>query len=396
MASRDNEKLLKDLVESLELPDSAYETAVRRYEDIGQWLSRTGSTCAQHDPHIFTQGSFRLGTAIKPLNASEEYDLDLSCKLRSGITASTHSQEQLKHIIGNELDKYRSARNIQDPLTEKNRCWRLEYKDTLSFHMDIVPCIPESSTIRQQLFDSVRSYGMDTALASSVTEEATGITDINHPSYKQITNNWNISNTEGYAKWFESRMKPMTNGLFAALDEAQVDSVPTYRKKTPLQQVIQLLKRHRDTMFKSNQDSKPISVIITTIVANSYTGNRLLEGALREALIGLKSFADSGLSTLSNPVNPAENFADKWSDSAYSKLQLKENFSRWVTQALRDFDVITTATEARMICDSVNQQFSVNTSEESVRKALNLGSSTSIGLATAKTIETPQAKPWLK
>lgn len=92
----------KEMLDQLELPESAYEKAISRYQDIGEWFSRKESSLNQYDPHVFSQGSFRLGTAIKPVNPDEEYDLDLSCKLRKGVSKTSHTQEQLKSIVGKE------------------------------------------------------------------------------------------------------------------------------------------------------------------------------------------------------------------------------------------------------------------------------------------------------
>ena len=45
-----------------------------------------------------------------------------------------------------------------------------------------------------------------------------------------------------------------------------------------MQRIVQILKRHRDVMFKDDKD-KPISIIITTLAANAYKGeDSLLEG----------------------------------------------------------------------------------------------------------------------
>src|SRR3972149_9507530 len=142
--------LLESMIEILELPDSAYEKAKDRYDDIGEWLSREESSCAGYNPHIFPQGSFRLGTAIRPLDEREEYDLDLACNLLRGISCNTHSQADLKNLIGGEIKSYRAARGIKAPVKEMHRCWRLEYEDHLSFHIDIVPCIP-AVDIRRKL-----------------------------------------------------------------------------------------------------------------------------------------------------------------------------------------------------------------------------------------------------
>lgn len=75
-------ELIKSIIESLELPDSAYEKAKSRYENVGEWLGRDESLCRGNAPHIFPQGSFRLGTVIRPLDESETYDLDLACNLQ--------------------------------------------------------------------------------------------------------------------------------------------------------------------------------------------------------------------------------------------------------------------------------------------------------------------------
>jgi hypothetical protein len=56
--------ILENMIKNLELPESAYEKARKRYEDLGEWFGREESTVKDNDPHIFPQGSFRLGTAM--------------------------------------------------------------------------------------------------------------------------------------------------------------------------------------------------------------------------------------------------------------------------------------------------------------------------------------------
>ena len=52
-------KILENITELLELPESAYQKAQKRYDDLGEWFSRDESQCKNNDPHIFPQGSFR-------------------------------------------------------------------------------------------------------------------------------------------------------------------------------------------------------------------------------------------------------------------------------------------------------------------------------------------------
>ena len=209
MITNEQKKIIIDnIIKLLELPDSAYEKAQKRYEDLGEWFDREESSVAVNDPHIFSQGSFRLGTAIRPLDETEEYDLDLACKLRDGISKDSHTQEYLKDIIGRELEAYRAARGIKKELEPKHRCWRLEYQDELSFHMDIVPCIPADGVRRKAVLESMRSFGLDELVANSASRTTVSITDDRNEGYRTICNVWDISNPEGYAKWFEYRMNP--------------------------------------------------------------------------------------------------------------------------------------------------------------------------------------------
>jgi hypothetical protein len=163
--------ILKELLESLELPKSAYEKARDRYNDIGEWLNRSESLCRMHEPHIYSQGSFRLGTAIKPLNNEEAYDLDLACELESGIDKNSKTQKEIKHLIGEEIEKYRKARGIQNKMDEKRRCWRIEYLDAINFHIDIVPCIPENESRRILIKEAMIRNGVDDLLSESVSNE---------------------------------------------------------------------------------------------------------------------------------------------------------------------------------------------------------------------------------
>ena len=54
---------------SLDIPDTYYEKAEARYHAIGRWVNRGDSIIAKYKPEIYLQGSFSLGTVVKPINA---------------------------------------------------------------------------------------------------------------------------------------------------------------------------------------------------------------------------------------------------------------------------------------------------------------------------------------
>lgn len=392
-----NSVVLQHLIDLLDLPDSAYEKAKVRYDDLGKWFDREESRCSLFSPHIFPQGSFRLGTAIRPLNNAEEYDLDLACKLRAGITKASHSQKELKTLIGADLEEYRKFRGIQAPLDEKHRCWRLEYQDDLSFHMDIVPGIPEEELQRTQIKESMIRGGESDILSEQVTQLAMSITDDRHPHYNQKSNNWLISNPEGYARWFEGRMRLGEAYLQERAMEkaAKIDDLQYFQWKTPLQRSIQLLKRHRDEMFKGNSDSKPISVIITTLAARAYNGESEVGSAMKTILRDMERLINTTTPRVPNPVNPAEDFADRWAMPKYKHLRLKENFKLWLTAAQADFSVIANSEDASFIVKQANQKFALTLNEEALGESLGISDAPNIYLPKEHRVQ-DSSKPWQK
>lgn len=392
METREKKQIiLENMIQLLELPVSAYEKAQKRYEDLGAWFGRDDSTLNHNDPHIFPQGSFRLGTANRPLDDNDEYDLDMVCRLRAGITRDSHSQEALKRMVGIELESYRRARNIISPLKGKHRCWCLDYQDDLSFHMDIIPCIPADRSRQAYLMEAMKKAGEEEFLAGTVSQFTISITDDRHPRFKQISDDWLISNPEGYARWFEARMNKQN---LLILEKAQVDDVPLFRRKTPLQRAIQLLKRHRDLMFRKDPDCKPISIIITTLAARAYKGEFDIESSLGRILSDMATYVNTSMPRVPNPVNPEEDFADRWSMPKYRHLNLESNFWSWLAQAQSDFDLLGEIEEAGSITEQVQKKFSLalNASDLSGR----LGWVTPSVTATMPkhySISAP-AKPW--
>lgn len=349
--------LLEKIISNLEIPSSYYEKAKKRYEDLGNWVGRDDSCLHQYEPHIFVQGSFRLGTVTRPLSPSEEYDLDSCCKLRKGITEKTHTQRDLKNLVGQELEKYRRARSIQHELESKHRCWRLEYQDELSFHMDIVPSIPSGYSKISKLLSEMRLAGVNEQVSHELSDLTILITDDRDPAFDVITDEWEVSNPEGYARWFEMHMATTETSMFA--EHAKVDMVPVYKRKTPLQRTIQLLKRHRDQMFKDYPDSKPISIIITTLATRAYRGETNIAAALESILTGIGKFVNREEPRVPNPVNPKEDFADRWSMPKYKNLRLEENFWNWLDQAQRDFAQITTPASLERLTEDTHERLSV-------------------------------------
>lgn len=392
MKNQSQDRKLELLVEQVELPDSAYEAAKRRYDDLGEWYKRDNSIVRANDPHIYVQGSFALGTAIVPVKADEEYDLDLTCKLRKLVGRATHSQRQLKDIIGVELEAYRRARNIDQPLEAKNRCWRLSYKDDLRFHMDVVPSIPADDSHRTNLTFLMERHGVPHELATDIAAAAVWITDQRNPTFNRISDDWVSSNPEGYVQWFLSRMRKPSASIL--MKEAQVDDVPLYRRKTPLQRAIQLLKAHRDVMFAELPDAKPVSIIITTIAGSAYVAGESLAESVARILRALEDFRLSDSDEVLNPVNPAENFADKWHSPECRHLRLKEHFHSWVIQVNADFQYLFSATDVQALKKRAESRLRIRLDEHALASALQLGTPVVASTSPRRVSIEAAPKPW--
>jgi len=72
MSNPTTNKILQAIAEAIDIPDSSYDLTKKRYEALSKWFSRPESYCSDHEPHLYGQGSFRLGTVICPLNKDGE------------------------------------------------------------------------------------------------------------------------------------------------------------------------------------------------------------------------------------------------------------------------------------------------------------------------------------
>lgn len=350
-----HDDVLNRLAEELDIPTSTFETAVSRYQSLGRWLDRPNSTIKDMNPEISPQGSFLLGTVIKPLNDGEEYDVDLVCRVLASRTDLT--QNQLKAKIGFEIASYATAHSMTDP-DDHRRCWRLNYAEGAMFHMDILPAIPDADRFRQLLNE--RGYADFAKSAGELTSAAISITDKQHPLYAQLTADWYQSNPKGYGVWFQSRMLTQLHEekrrySQRGLTTASVDDIPDHKVKTPLQRVIQLLKRHRDNMFKDDPEHKPISIIISTLAAHSYNNEASISVALENILTTMHIHIKDrgGVKWVTNPVNPAENFADKWAETPKKEA----NFWAWLETARSDFGMYVRGSSSNRLPDRLAEAF---------------------------------------
>lgn len=330
-------EFLERLLEQVEVTQSQYEQAQSAYKSLGEWLKRPKSELLRRDPNVYVQGSFRLGTAIRPSSPDGDLDIDVVCEINGSKSEDT--QRLVKKYVGYEVKSYADAHRIK--LDEPgNRCWTLLYADGSKFHMDVLPAIPDTKSRRLLLEQrNLDAQWTDTSLA---------ITDQRDPNFDKISLDWPHSNPKGFANWFAEQGGDVFRERRQAIFEADqggvfesVNDVPMFRVKSPLQGVVQLLKRHRDMMFEHRSDEKPISIIIATLAAKSYGSENDLASALFAVLFSMDRHIEDrdGVAWVQNPADPLENFADKWE----LEPKLEDCFYEWLEQARDDFETIAGA-----------------------------------------------------
>jgi hypothetical protein len=356
------EDFLEDIAQAIQVSDSRYEEATDRYHSVKKWLKRPQSSLKEHDPDVSLQGSFKLGTVIKPVCDEEEYDIDLVCVVareKNGVT-----QKELKGYMGVELKAYTSAHGMEVPEAHR-RCWRIHYANAAQFHLDALPAIPDDDQQRIQL----KSMGIN----EQITNTALAITDETHPNYAHLSRNWPSSNPEGYAEWFYSRMRAIFDArrqVLALAEQRKVSEIPPYKVKTPLQSAIQILKRHRDMTYDGVPEDKPISIIITTLAAHTYNQEATISETLYNILFNMENYIlnRNGIYWIPNPTDPRENFADKW--QAYP--QRCEAFFAWIEKAKSDFAALASMQSVKDIAETMAPVLGLRLVEQAINEKTQL------------------------
>jgi hypothetical protein len=361
-------EILDELGLTLDISEAEFNAAVTSYNAVGNWLSNENSALAPYKPEILPQGSFLLGTAIKPISEKDDIDIDIVCKL-SGKNPNW-KQKDLKRIVGDRLKENNTYKQMLDE--EGRRCWTLEYRKFSQkndqYHMDVLPAIIASGyrTILERSFSDMQDTNYE--------KLAIHITDNQEKNYDWDTNqeNWLKSNPFGYAKWFINQATVPTTKMFS-LNES-VKPVPKYQtNKLPLQRVVQILKRHRDIKFDGH-DEKPISIIITTLAARAYKKQTNILEALENVINNMHLYIIERVDPITgqkykfigNPVNPAENFADKWRENPNKE----KRFYEWLADVKKDIFEASGKSGSHNIMESLSSSFG----DREVKKAFsNLG-----------------------
>ena len=344
---------IEKLIKGLDITPTMYRNALEKYQNIGKYLIDNGL-----DVDIFPQGSFSIGTVVRPYNHGQETSYDLDFVILHRVEKAHTNPKNEKYLPYYKLMENETYKNIISK-EEYEKCWTLEYSklSDVKFNIDIVPAVREEKLVVEELI----SLGIERNYA----QKAIAITNKNNIDYS-----WRTSNPEAYKEWFdlinkpfmeynrnERRIKIMNENL---QEFSSIEDIPSVLDHSALQRVIQILKRHRDVYFskKNQENNKPISAIITTITAeiakdaqNYLSIVELLQYVITDFGVYSKwqkvdeLFFESRYVSkkvimrknmkwvINNPVNLKDNLADGWNTNP-SKA---DYFFEWVEQLKEDF-----------------------------------------------------------
>jgi hypothetical protein len=332
--------LLIGVAVNLDLPP-ALETLIQGlYDDVGRFM---GESLDQGQWSIHPQGSGRLGTMVRR-NDAEDYDID-SVVVR-GVPKESITQADLKSMVGDTLDDYLKERASSTgpkftSLGEDRRCFTLG--SDAPIHMDVLPAVPDRESSPTSLWIPDRELRQ-----------------------------WQPSDPVGFGNWFFSRMsKELVEAKKAYAKRAHVDieDVPNWQVRTPLQRAVQVLKAHRNGFFEPDDPNQASSIVITATAALAYRGETSLFAAVMNTAASMPAFIEKDGNTyvVLNPAHPDENFADLWTPVRAAR------FLEWIDDLQRTLDeALTGRSGLHRTAEALGTRFGIGPVTKAVER-LGLG-----------------------
>jgi hypothetical protein len=262
---------------ALQLDKSRYERMKQHYEAVKKWIEEDEKFFKPYKYDVYPHGSVRILTTVKPFG-KDEFDLDIAIHLKSSM--SHHTPARIYAELKRRLEEHETYKSM---LEAKNRCIRLNY--TGDFHMDILPGVQEYE------WDDNRLKVPDHDLGR-----------------------WVSSNPRGYSKWFLDKADLVKESLLEKALRAENLPTDNFQQKKPLQRGVQLIKRYRDIYFQKDDTYKTSSIVLTTIAGQFYNGQDSIFDTVDGIITTIQNKIAGSFSRIKvyNPVNPDEDFTDKW------------------------------------------------------------------------------------
>lgn len=347
MINRD--KFIVEALNDLDISPTMEKNARDKYQAMSEYLDNNGL-----ESDFYPQGSFLIGTVIKPFKDGENcnYDLDVVAILKKKKEITT--AKETKNSVG---DCIKSSTVYNGKLEkEDSNCWTLQYADVspgIGFTLDIVPSVDETNDIKNE----IQSSGVE----SRFTSQTVAITQKGNEEYT-----WLTSNPLGFGDWFiEISNRHLTSDMkqeqlekfsteFRAV-HASVEEIPNHYYRSNLQRAVQMVKRHRDLYYDRSRlrDEKPSSILLTALIADSVKDNYFLN--ITEIIqTFIKEFNNKSISIMKDGkvLNPGDLRQDLMSD--FSEIK-KLRMLNWVNKLENLTNIQVEQDFKRLLHNNINE-----------------------------------------
>jgi len=306
---------LNRICEMLQLTETQYQTAVKRYRRVGEWLTGKETPLDRLSPEIFPQGSMLQRTTIRPTRLGAElvpFDIDTVCRCQVDPHAKT-SQSLYGSVQSRMQDnaefkeRMETARRV---FGTSGKCIRLGYTDD-DFYLDVVPACADPTDR-----EGIRILMCEPSKWGNTSKPI---------------ETWRRTDPFRFAAWLQAKSatvkriveKRMLSGVAPVPPQEDVD------EKAPLRRIVQLLKRQRDVDF-IGEKCRPTSIMLTTLAGRHYRGEESIADGLGTVLDGIAAQINSakpGRITVNNPADEmaphdggVEDLAKPLDEAAYAKF----------------------------------------------------------------------------
>lgn len=342
-------------LQDLDLSPTMEKNARDKYQALAKYLESKGL-----DSDFYPQGSFLIGTTIKPYKDGKDHDYDLDIL---SILKRKKEETQPYNVKIDVGDCIKESGIYSEKLEKEDKnCWTLKYaeiSDGVGFSLDVVPSVDESSNIKNEIILSGVDY-LKAEKTVAITEKKGNL------SYE-----WKTSNPLGFGDWFleisnKHLTSDMKNKQFASLpieirmEFASIENIPVYYYRSNLQRAVQFMKRHRDIYYDRSKkgNDKPSSILITALIADcvkdqyflsvSEIINRFIEGWKQKTISIMKN------GKILNPVDLRENLIGSYN---YSRLNTMD---KWIASLSELLNIDDEMSLKRNLHNDINERAFTN------------------------------------
>lgn len=268
----------------IQLPENKRKEINDSYKAIAEYIGNNNELADDVDCSIYYHGSFAIDTVIKPIKG-EDFDLDIIVEFacsKKEMSANAFYKMFLQTFIEGRY---------KDMVEEYRNSVRIDYDS--NYHFDIMPSVPIRKDSRALFAPDAKKH------------------------------DWVIRSPKTYIDWFVAQTSKIKGYRVSFSDSKQMimesdikplKKTPPYESTPTLVRVVQLIKRAKDVFFHDYEgEREPQSIVITTLAAKYYDGERSVYEALCNIVRKMKQLYDNNKRfTVRNPSYSEEVFTEKW------------------------------------------------------------------------------------